>query len=112
VAARFAHEHPEWSTGPVVLAWGLLATWHWLYGVGVRYHRPLLRYISAMADVAMGGLLTAFALERAAPQLASIGGGTAIRGLSIPLVWTAVATVVSTGLILIHALVVSRFWSH
>ncbi len=109
LALRFTLETYEWSILPVALAWGLLLAWHWLYGVSVRYRRPVLRYLSGLADMAMGGLLMAFALERAAPQQVALEGGMGFRNLSMPLIGAACATGLSTALVLLHALVVSRF---
>lgn len=108
LAVRFAAQTPEWSAGPAVLAWSLLFIWHWLYGVGFRYRRPALKYFSLAAAAVFGGLLTAFSLDRALPQLAATEGGVAMRGVAVELLWCAGATGVAVALLVAHAFLFSR----
>lgn len=108
LAVRFAAQTPEWSAGPAVLAWSLLFIWHWLYGVGFRYRRPALKYVSLAVAAVFGGLLTAFSLDRAVPQLAATEGGVAMRGVAVELLWCAGATGIGVALVVAHAFLFSR----
>lgn len=108
LAAQFAARSPEWSAGPVVLAWTLLFIWHWLYGVAFRYRRPALKYFSLAAAAAFGTLLTAFSLDRAVPQPAAADGGVAVRGVSTDLIWCTVATGAGVALVVAHATLFTR----
>jgi len=108
LAVRFSAQTPEWSAAPTVLAWSLLFIWHWLYGVGFRYRRPALKYFSLAAATVFGGLLTAFAVDRAVPQLAATGGGVTRRGFAVELLWCAGATGTAVALVVAHAFLFSR----
>lgn len=109
LASHFAAGSPEWSPLPVLLAWGLLFVWYWLYGVAFRYRRPALKYFALAASVAFGVLLTAFCIDRALPQLAAADEGVAARGAVLRLVWAAITTGLSCVLIVTHTLLFSRF---
>lgn len=105
-AFDFAVTHREWSPGPVALGWLLLAGWYWLYNIGFRYGRPLLKFFALAIGLAFGGVLTAVCLDRAPAQLAATSDGMARRETAGALYWAGFVTAASTLTIAIHALVV------
>jgi len=107
LAAKFALRSEEWSTAPVMLAWSLLFVWYWLYGVAFRYRRPVLKYFALAGALGFGGLLCAFCLDRAPPQLAVQPDGAAVRTLEMDLVWAGLATGVTVVLIGVHVILFS-----
>jgi hypothetical protein len=108
VASQFAVRSQEWAVGPVVVAWGLLLVWYWLYSVAFHYRRPLLKYFGLAGALGFGGLLTTFCLDRAPPQYAASDGGAVFRSFEFDLVWAGVATGVGALLVGLHAILFSR----
>ena len=108
LAVKFSLQTREWSTIPVVVAWGLLFLWYWLYGVAFRYRRPVLKYFSLAGAFGIGGLLSAFCLDRAPPQIAAGPDGAALRGLITDLLWAGVITAISAVVIALHAILFGR----
>ncbi len=108
IAAQFALGSEEWAVGPVLLAWGLLFLWYWLYGVAFHYRRPVLKYFALAGALGFGGLLTTFCLDRAPPQLAPTGEGAAIRTFELDLLWAGLATGLGAALVGLHAILFSR----
>lgn len=108
VASQFAVRSQEWAVGPVVVAWGLLLVWYWLYSVAFHYRRPLLKYFGLAGALGFGGLLTTFCLDRAPPQYAASDSGAVFRSFEFDLVWAGVATGVGALLVGLHAILFSR----
>ena len=108
IAANFAIGSPEWSPGPVTLAWALLFLWYWLYGVAFRYRRPVLKYFSLAAALGFGGLLTAFCLDRVPPQIVAQTHGAELRGLLTNLLWAGLLTGLSAFVVVVHSILFSR----
>ncbi len=69
LAVNFAIDTFEWSPLVVFLAWILLFTWNWVYGVAYRYRRRVMKYMAVMMSVVMGLGLAALCWERGQPQL-------------------------------------------
>ncbi len=107
-AADFALRTSEWSIGPVVLAWGLLVLWYWLYSVSFQYERPLLKYFALASGTAYGGLLAAFAFDRAPAQLAATAEGAVERGAVGELFWAGFVTIAGLAAIVLHAALIGR----
>ena len=105
-AVNFSLDSGEWSVGPVAVGWFLLCVWYWLYSVGFRYGRPLLKYFSLTAGLTFGGLLTAVCFDRASAQVAATADGAFRRGAVGALFWAGFVTAASAAAIAIHALVV------
>lgn len=104
-AVSFATDSKEWFAGPVALAYLLLFGWYWLYSVGYRYGRPLLKYFSLTAGMAFGAILAAVCLDRAPAQFAAGPEGAFNRGAVPSLYWAGFITAASALVIFIHALV-------
>lgn len=108
IAINFAAQSREWATFPVALAWGLLFLWYWLYGVAFRYRRPVLKYFSLAGALGIGGLLTAFCLERVPSQIVAAEQGAEVRGLVMELAWAGLITGTSAFVIGLHAILFGR----
>lgn len=107
LAAKFAIDSQAWATVPVMLAWSLLFIWYWLYGVAFRYRRPVLKYFSLAGALGFVGLLCAFCLDRAQPQLAARADGAAVRTLEMDLIWAGTATGITVVIVGVHAILFS-----
>jgi hypothetical protein len=108
VASQFAIRTDEWAVGPVLVAWGLLFVWYWLYSVAFHYRRPVLKYFALAGALGFGGLLTTFCLDRAPPQYVASESGAVFRSFEFDLVWSGVATGLGALLVAVHAILFSR----
>jgi hypothetical protein len=109
IAANFAIDSPEWSAGPVALAWMMLFFWEWIYGVAYHYRRSFLKYFSLLMVVGLSVGMAAACWERAQPQMAvEAAGGLVERGHIGSLDWAVILTLLSGLLISAHAIILGR----
>lgn len=112
LVVNFAIDTFEWSPVVVLVAWILLFTWNWVYGVAYRYRRRFMKYLSVMMSVVLGLGLAAMCWERAQPQLVAVVGDLAgaliERGEVRRLILASWLMVLGTMLLLVHVVFLGR----
>ena len=112
LVVNFAIDTQEWSPVVVSLAWVLLFTWNWVYGVAYRYRRRFMKYMSITMSIVMGFGLAALCWERGQPQLVAtlveVGAVLVERGEVRRLVLASWLIAVSTIGLLVHVVFLGR----
>jgi hypothetical protein len=80
LALRAVAEHGEWELLPVLIAWIMLAAWHWMYAMAWEYRRWLLRWTSIIACLLMDAALALACLDRSPEQDVARDGVLITRG--------------------------------
>lgn len=112
LVVNFAIDTFEWSPMVVLLAWVLLFTWNWVYGVAYRYRRRIMKYFSVTMSIVMGLGLAALCWERGQPQLvataADVSAELIERAEVRRLLVACWLMVLSTAALLAHVLFLGR----
>ncbi len=112
LAVNFAIDTLEWSPVVVLVAWVLLFTWNWVYGVAYRYRRRYMKYLAVVMSLVLGLGLAAMCWERAQPQLVAVAGSLAgeliERGEVRRLILASWLMVLGTVLLMVHVVFLGR----
>lgn len=108
LAMYFSLTTGEWHPVMVMLGWGLLFCWYWVYAVGYRYRRWMMKYFA----VVMGGFtavtLTLVTAARVAAMAVPDNGQLLTRAPQPTLVAVAVLTTASLAAVISHVVYLGR----
>ena len=79
LATNFAVETGEWHPVMTLLGWGLLYSWFWVYGVGYRYRRWMMKYFALLMATGTAAVLVMVTASRAASMLVPGSSGLVVR---------------------------------
>lgn len=108
LATYFSLGSGEWHPLMVLLGWGLLFCWYWVYAVAYRYRRKAMKYFSLLMGTVTAGSLTVVAAVRGTSMAVPEGGQLAIRSPRPVLFGVAVLTTLSLAAVFTHVLYLGR----
>lgn len=108
VATYFAVDTGEWHPAMVIGGWALLICWYWVYGIGYRYRRWLMKYFSVLMSTITAATLAVVTSVRAAAMAVPQGGELVPRGPQPLLYASAALTLISFGAVFAHVVYLGR----
>ena len=101
-------ERREWAMLPVLLGWGQIFLWVWIYRVAWTYRRWLLRWVSLPAAMGLALGLAQLCYDRADAQAVAIAQGLVQREALGALDWAGHMLVAVAAILLAHAAFLGR----
>ncbi len=108
LALYFSLNTGEWHPMMVGLGWGLLFCWYWVYGVGWRYRRRVMKYFALLMSTATALTLTFVTTARIGSMTVPEAGELIPRDGQPLLGVVAVLTMTSLIAVLAHAVYLGR----
>lgn len=108
LATYFSLSSGEWHPLMVVAGWGLLFCWYWVYGVGYRYQRRIMKYFSLLMGTATAASLTLVATVRGTSMAVPDSGSLTFRGPRPILFGVAILTTLSLAAVVTHVVYLGR----
>ncbi len=108
LATHFSVNTGEFHPVMVLVGWGLLYCWYWVYGVAYRYRRWMMKYFSLLMSVLTAASLTLVAALRGTSMMVPQNGELALRGTQPILFVVAALTTLSMAAVIAHAVYLGR----
>ena len=108
LALYFSISTGEWHPLMVGLAWGLLFCWYWIYAVGWRYRRRVMKYFALLMSTTTALTLTFVTTARIGLMPVPEAGELITRDEQPLLVVVAVLTMSSLVAVLVHTVYLGR----
>lgn len=107
-AGYFSLETGEWHPVMVLLGWGLLFCWYWVYGIAYHYRRRVMKYFAVAMSMLTAGSLVMISAVRGAAMAVPVEGELMVRDAQPLLFLTAALTTLSVAALLTHIAYLGR----
>lgn len=108
LATYFSLSSGEWHPLMVLVGWGLLFCWYWVYAVAYRYRRRIMKYFSLAMGTLTAASLTLAATVRGTSMAVPEGADLVIRSPRPLLFVVAGLTTLSLAAIFTHVIYLGR----